>query len=321
MEVRLYAEDPGQGFLPQSGKLVDWHIEPAEGLRVDSGVETGTEVSIHYDPMLAKLITHGDSREHAVQRMRRALTSLSVQGLRTNLDFLLQVLGQEAFLAGEIHTHFIERHMAAALGTVADEAFERSAAILAALADHERRDAERSLVPCLPSGWRNNFHTPQWVEYLVGDRLYRVEYRHLGAGRFELFEADGAREVRIVRWDAPNLTYIEDDRRRTARVLLEGDRSYVHVDGKSVALREQPRFPDASQSVPEGGCTAPMPGKVVELRVAEGDEVQVGEVLLVMEAMKMEHSVATATAGKVESVRVSVGEQVDADALLVVVRS
>ncbi len=319
IEVRLYAEDPTHGFLPQSGRLVDWHIEAVEGLRVDSGVETGSEVSIHYDPMLAKLITHGGSRGQAIQRMRRALASLSVQGLSTNRDFLMQVLAEEAFLLGETHTHFIERHMGAALDAVPDESLERHAATLAALADQQRRDAERSLVPSVPSGWRNNFHTPQWVEYRVGDRTYRVQYRHRGAGRFELIDDDGSRELRVLRWDEPNLTYIEEDRRRTARVVFDADRHYVHAGGRSVALREQPRFPDARQSVPQGGCIAPMPGKVVELRVAEGDEVQVGDVLLIMEAMKMEHSVLTPKAGKVERIRVSVGDQVDADALLVVV--
>ena len=319
IEVRLYAEDPATGFLPQTGTVVDWHLPPAEGLRVDSGVESGSEVGIYYDPMLAKIITEGESRAVAIQRMKRALETLSVQGVTTNRDFLLRVLGEKAFEAGAIDTHFIDRHMQGALGAAPDLDLERRFATLAALADQQRRDRGRTILPHVSSGWRNNYHSSQWVEYRVADREYRVEYRHLGNGRFQVFEADQTRELTVVSWDAPVLTVEEEGRRRVARVIFDGDDHYVHSGSSSVALAEQPRFPDTSSAVPEGGCVAPMPGKIIELRVTEGDQVETGQVLLIMEAMKMEHSVAAPQDGTVQQLSVAVGDQVDADALLAVV--
>jgi 3-methylcrotonyl-CoA carboxylase alpha subunit len=319
VEVRLYAEDPAAGFLPQSGKVVDWDLPPAEGLRVDSGVEAGSEVGIHYDPMLAKIITSGENRPLALQRMRRALRSLSVQGVTTNREFLLRVLEHPAFIAGDIDTHFIDRHLQDELGDGASEADEQRAAIAAALADQQQRDRERVFVRDVPSGWRNNYHTPQWVEYEAGEREIRVEYRYLGDDRFNVWTGDEGRDIRVVSWEPPQLTLEEGSHRWHARISVDGDRRYVHTSQFSIGLLQKPRFPDKSQAVPAGGCVAPMPGKVIELRVAEGDTVQAGQLLLIMEAMKMEHSVAAPQGGTVAHVGVAAGDQVDADALLIVV--
>lgn len=319
VEVRLYAEDPALGFLPQSGKVVDWSLPPAEGLRVDSGVEAGSEVSIHYDPMLAKIITSGETRLLALQRMRRALRSLSVQGVTTNREFLLRVLSHPAFIAGEIDTHFIDRHLRDEPGERDAGSDQRRAAIAAALAEQQGRDRERALVPAVPSGWRNNYHTPQSVEFGVGEASIRVEYRHLGANRFTVWTAEEERDVRVVSWEPPRLTLEEGPHRWHARISSDGDRTYVHTCEFSVGLLRKPRFADKTRAIPAGGCVAPMPGKVIELRVAEGDAVQAGQVLLIMEAMKMEHSVIAPQDGTVAQVSVAAGDQVDADALLIVV--
>ncbi len=319
IEVRLYAEDPAAGFLPQSGRVVDWDLPAAEGLRVDSGVEAGSEVSIHYDPMLAKIITSAESRPVALQRMRRALRSLSVQGVTTNRDFLLQVLDHPAFIAGEIDTHFIDRHLQDELGNGVPEPDERRAAMAAALAEQQEREGGRILLPGIPSGWRNNYHTPQWVEYVVGDRDLRVSYRHLGDNQFNVWVGEEERSVRVASWKAPMLTLEEGSHRWRARVSFDGDRTYVHSSQFSIGLQRKPRFPDKSKEIPAGGCIAPMPGKVVELRVAEGDSVTAGQVLLIMEAMKMEHTVTAPQDGTVAQVSVVAGDQVDADALLIVV--
>jgi 3-methylcrotonyl-CoA carboxylase alpha subunit len=318
VEVRLYAEDPAAGFLPQSGKVVDWDLPPAEGLRVDSGVREGSEVSIHYDPMLAKIITSGENRTLALQRMRRALRSLSVQGVKTNRELLLRVLNHPAFVAGQIDTHFIDRH----LGDLCDgasEADEQRAAIAAALADQQRRERQRVLVPGVPSGWRNNYHTPQSVEYVVGEGAVRVDYRHLGNDRFTVWTGAEARDIRVVSWKPPQLVLQEGSHRWSARTTFDGDRTYVHTSRFSIGLLRKPRFPDKSQAIPAGGCVAPMPGKVTEVHVAEGDAVQAGQALLIMEAMKMEHSVTSPRDGTVAQITVAPGDQVDADALLVVV--
>ncbi len=319
LEVRIYAEDPSAGFLPQSGKVVDWHLPAVEGLRVETGVETGSEVSIYYDPMLAKIITSGDNRAVALQRMRSALRSLSAQGVVTNRDFLLRVLNHPEFIAGNFDTHFIERHMQGALTESLDDSAERHAAVVATLASQQQRELERVIIPTVPSGWRNNFHTPQWAEYEVGGRVHRVEYRHLGGHALTVSVGETKQQVRVVSWDDPLLTLEVDGHRSTARVIVSGDHAYVHAHGVEAALVLKPRFPDKARLVPAGGCVAPMPGKIIEIRVSEGDSVRAGQVLLIMEAMKMEHSVSAPRNGTVDQVSVVSGDQVDADALLVVV--
>lgn len=319
LEVRLYAEDPASGFLPQSGTVVDWHLPEAEGLRVDSGVESGSEVGIYYDPMLAKIITSGETRTLALQRMRRALRSLSVQGVTTNRAFLLRVLDHPAYVAGEIDTHFIDRHLRDLLPDADDERAPWQAAVVSALAEQQQRNRDRVLLPEIPSGWRNNYHTPQWVEYSDGERDLRVEYRHHGDNRFTVWAGESEHEVRIISWEQPRLTWEENGHRQSARVIFDGDGAYVHGSDFSVGLLSKPRFPDKSLAVPPGGCIAPMPGKIIELRVAEGDTVEAGQVLLIMEAMKMEHSVTAPQSGTVAQVTVALGDQVDADALLIVV--
>ncbi len=319
LEVRLYAEDPAAGFLPQSGTVVDWHLPSAEGLRVDSGVESGSEVSIHYDPMLAKIITSGESRTSALQRMRHALRALSVQGVTTNRELLLRILDHPAYVAGEIDTHFIDRHLRDVLPDTSNGRAEEHAAVVAALAEQQQRNRDRALLPEIPSGWRNNYHTPQWIEYSAGDRDFRVEYRHHGENRFTVWSKQSERAVRVVSWDPPWLVWEEGRRRQHARVVFHGERVYVHGSDFSLGLLRKPRFPDKSLAIPPGGCVAPMPGKVIELRVAEGDTVETGQVLLIMEAMKMEHSVTAPQNGTVARVTVALGDQVDADALLIVV--
>jgi len=251
--------------------------------------------------------------------MRGALRSLSVQGLTTNREFLLRVLDHPAFIAGEIDTHFIERHLGDGLADEPSEVNSLRAAVVAALAEQQQRDLERELVPDVPSGWRNNYHSPQWVEYAAGERDLRVEYRHLGDNRFSVSVGDEARDLSVVSWEPPYLTFEDGAHRQRARVVFDADRVFVHSAGFDATLHRKPRFPDKLLAVPAGGCIAPMPGKVIELRVAEGDSVQAGQVLLIMEAMKMEHTVTAPHDGTVAQVSVAAGDQVDADALLAVV--
>src|SRR5690606_38046213 len=155
IECRIYAEDPAQGFLPQSGRILEGAPPSAEWLRVDSGVESGSDVSIHYDPMLAKVIAWGTDRGQAIDRIRWALRRLSVAGPRTNRDFLIALLGHDAFLAGDLSTHFIDEHLGEVLEAKPDPRLMRAAAWAATLYGWAARDATRVL-PSIRSGYRNN---------------------------------------------------------------------------------------------------------------------------------------------------------------------
>ncbi len=322
LEARIYAEDPQAGFLPQSGHVTDWHLPDLPGVRVDAGVEAGSEIGIHYDPMLAKIITTGTDRSDALRRMRHALRSLSVQGITTNRAFLLRVLDHEAYRAGEIHTHFIERHAAELLEAPLDRRASVLAALAATLFDHARRAATDPVLPTIPSGFRNNPRARQWVRY-EGERDLHVEYlrRPREPHGFDAWIDDATYALRLLSLDGANLSFEVDGMRQRARVVARGDRRFVHVGGQSVALRVVPRFPERSVEIPAGACIAPMPGTIVEVRVAVGERVEAGRVLLVMEAMKMEHTVTAPHGGTVAELRVGPGDQVDADALLAVVEA
>lgn len=320
IEARLYAEDPAGDFLPQSGPVLDWHLPPMEGVRVDGGVETGNEVGIHYDPMMAKIIAEGADRGEALRRLRRALRALSVQGLTTNRRFLLQVIDHPAFVAGDLHTHFIDEHLSGDLGAALDEGAVTKALIAAALHGHEGR-RESAVLRSVPSGFRNNPHTPQRIRYRLGEAVHEVSYRHRfrTPGHFELTIGEATFQASVLGHEERSIAFEIDGHRMAARIVAAGAKRFVQIDGVAVPLAIVPRFPDLSAEVPAGACIAPMPGKVVEVRVAEGDTVTEGQVLLVMEAMKMEHKVVAPEAGTVSALHAAAGDQVEADAVLAIV--
>jgi acetyl-CoA carboxylase biotin carboxylase subunit len=324
LECRIYAEDPRHGFLPQSGRLFDWHVpEGLPWLRVDGGVERGSDISIHYDPMIAKVITHGRTRDEATRRMIYALENLSVHGVETNREFLIATLRHPEYAAGRLHTHFIEQHLRGELVPPepgADLELARLACIAAALFGRAGRSGD-ALLPSMRSGFRNNRTQDQRVTFLVHGESHTVSYADLGGGRFRVAAGELSGECRVLEVHRFGLTLELLGHRRRFRVVSEGARFFVQVGGRAVSVREEPRFPEREATAPEGSSVAPMPGKVVKVEVAEGEVVQKGQRLLVMEAMKMEHAMAAPAAGTVTRVLVQAGQQVDADQVLVIVEA
>jgi acetyl-CoA carboxylase biotin carboxylase subunit len=323
LECRLYAEDPQQQFLPQSGVLRDFQLpEGLPWLRVDSGVESGSEVSIHYDPMLAKVITHGADRREATDRMRYALSRLGVQGLVTNREFLIDLLGHQAYQDAHIHTHFIEEH-ASELGPRTDAAARAGAAIAGLLARRLAARADAVILPALRSGFRNNPWSPQRGTLRLGESSIQLEYREHGPGRYEVTVDSQVHQVLWCSGTAgePEAVLEIDGVRRSYRVICEPERVLVQErGGAAFVFLEEPRFPELDTEVPAGGYVAPMPGKVISVDVAAGDHVTKDQRLLVMEAMKMEHAIRAGADGVVETIVAAVGMQVDAGQVLVVVR-
>ncbi len=321
VECRLYAEDPAQEFLPQSGRIVDFHVpEGLSWLRVDSGVETGSGVSIHYDPMIAKVITHGVDRREATERMRYALARLSVHGVATNREFLLDLLAHEAYEMGDLHTHFIEEHAAELTRRVSEEALTQAAIAAVLQAQHARR--REALLPGVRSGFRNNPWQFQSTLLRYEESLLDVGYRELAPESFEVETSGRAYRVQREVASEPGTLVLEiDGARRSYRVIREGDRVFVQHGGSAFSFQEEPRFPELDQAVPQGGYVAPMPGKVIAVDVQIGDRVSKEQRLLVMEAMKMEHALRAASDGVVEAIETRVGEQVDGGQVLIVVRA
>jgi len=320
IEARLYAEDPARGFLPVTGRLLLWEPAPLPGVRYDAGVVAGTEVSIHYDRMLAKIIAFGSSRDGAVRRLTGALERLGVAGVTTNRDLLLAVLRHPAFAAGEIDTHFIDRNLPPETRVAPrNAAAERIHAIVAALHEHEvRRRVGGPLPPSIPSGWRNSRWRPQSVTYRIGDEPLEVRYVAEPAARFAI-EAGGQTSAAVLHEaDAGGVAVEIDGVRRRFTVVVAGDVVAVHGPLGTSELVRVPRFPLARRDDAAGGFVAPMTGVVRAVNVAVGDRVQKGQVLLVLEAMKMEHEMVAQADGVVREVRVEVGQMVDPDAVLVV---
>jgi acetyl-CoA carboxylase biotin carboxylase subunit len=321
IEARLYAEDAAAEFLPATGRIALWQTASLPGVRYDSGVETGSEVTVHYDPLLAKIIAHGATRDEARRRLIAALQRLGVAGVTTNRAFLLAVLEHGAFAAGEIDTHFIDRHLpAGARAERRDAEVDRVHAIVAAIDGHERRRRRGGPLPrSIPSGWRNNRWRAQDATFRVGGAEVGVRYVAGESRRFEVETGERASEVVVVRSDDHSLELEIDGVRRAFTVATQDERTFIHSALGSAELSEVPRFPPRRADDTVGGCLAPMPGIVRQVLVAVGDRVEKGTVMVVLEAMKMEHPLIAHAPGRVTEVRVEVGQMVDPDVVMVVI--
>jgi propionyl-CoA carboxylase alpha chain len=337
VEARIYAEDPAADWLPSTGTVHRFEIpaaspvsvpsadgsvaEDGTSLRVDSGVESGSTVSPHYDPMLAKVITHGPTRAEAVAALAQVLSTSAIHGVTTNRDLLVRTLRHPAFAAGDIDTGFLERHDLSKLSApLADaQAVERHA-VAAALTGRTQRRAQATVQPAMPSGWRNNPSQLEQTTFDVQDHSITVGYRFDRAGsHVELVEIDGGDQLVVVgRLDADSVVLTVDDVTRRYRVARAAHTTFVDGPDGSTVLVEQERFPIPGSQVPAGSAVAPMPGGVARVNVAVGDHVQAGQDLVVLEAMKMEHTVHAAIEGTVAEVMVTPGTQVESGQVLVV---
>ncbi|MCK8674822.1 acetyl/propionyl-CoA carboxylase subunit alpha [Rhodococcus sp. HM1] len=329
IEVRLYAEDPARDWQPQSGTVhrLALPTAPAEfavlretGVRLDSGVVDGTEVGVHYDPMLAKVVSRAPTRAVAARLLAATLASAEVHGVRTNRDLLVNVLRHPAFLAGDTDTAFFDTHGLDVLSApLADRQAEAVSALAAALADAAHRRATASVNAGLPGGWRNLPSQPQ-VKTFTGDLgEHEVRYR-LGRTGLDTAGFDIGFETVVLLDLRPDRVVLElDGLRREFRVARYADAVHVESGLGPVRLREVPRFTDPSTQVAAGSLLAPMPGAVIRLGAEVGDTVTAGQPILWLDAMKMEHTITAPTSGVLTELNVTVGGQVAVGALLAVV--
>jgi propionyl-CoA carboxylase alpha chain len=317
IEARLYAEDPANGFLPATGRLVAFGPAASPAVRWDSGVAQGSLIGTDFDPMLAKVIAHAPTRSEAAGRLALALERTHLGGVVTNRDFLVATLRTPEFLAGDTTTDFIDRVGPARSLALSDDEWER-AARTAALWFQGANRAEAPVLAATPSGWRNARLPDQRVVLAHGEHEVVVSYHTLRDGSFRF--GDGT-PARIHAWSGDSIDAEIGGRRSRARVTRSRDRLVVHGPRGNVELTLRPRFQIPGSEEVSGGFVASMPGKVIELRVQVGDRVKAGETLIVLEAMKMEHPMRASEDGVVSEVRVSEGEQVEAGTVLLVVES
>ena len=338
IEARLYAEDPAADWQPQSGTVrsfalaagpAEFRADPAPAgrtaagpglaalvppvLRLDSGVVAGSQVGIFYDPMLAKVIAWAADREQAAAVLAAALATARIHGLTTNRDLLVRVLRHPAFLAGQTDTAFFDTHGLDALAApLADGAAAEPSALAAALADAAARQRDARVLGGLPPGWRNVPSQLQRVRYAGHDVGYRIDRSGL--------IVEGRDDIRLVSMRPDRVELEVAGLRRVFEVADYGGLVCVDSALGPVTLIPQPRFADPAAHVAAGSLLAPMPGTVVRLAAAVGDEVTAGQPLLWLEAMKMEHLIASPAAGIVAELPVAAGQQVEVGSVLAVVK-
>ena len=318
IEARLYAEDPERNFLPSPGTVELWRPAAGDLARFDSGVETGSAVSVEFDPMIAKVIVHAPTRREAAARLARALEQTTLQGLRNNRDFLVATLRTPAFIAGDTTTDFIDRIDPPRRRTLHAQALA-DAVIAATMAGQAaRRASAKALGGGFRTGWRNSVMPPERTRFKYGDDEIAVSYRSQRDGTFRIeVDEDEPRSVAVFAASEGGVDLEIDGRRMQLAATPRQDRWLVHGADFDVELTELPRLPVPGLQEAKGGLTAPMPGNVLATHVKEGDAVREGQLLLVLEAMKMQHRITAPFEGSVKELHVGEGDQVDNGALLV----
>jgi acetyl/propionyl-CoA carboxylase alpha subunit len=323
IEARLYAEDPAKDWQPQAGSVHRFEVPntttrfgPLDGLglRVDTGIEDGSEVSVFYDPMLAKIISLAPTRRQAAGLLADALARTRMHGVRTNRDLLVNVLRHPAFLDGATDTAFFDTHGLAELAApLADAQAVELAALVAALADAAENRQTAKVFTAAPSGWRNvssGFQTKSYRDN--AGETHEVRYRFTRAG----VEVAGFDAVRLVSATPSQVVMAVDGVDRPFDVARYGDDVFVDSILGPVQLIALPRFPDPTAALAHGSLLAPMPGSVLRIGAAVGDAVTAGQPLIWMEAMKMEHTVVAPGDGVLVELNVEPGQQVEVGAVL-----
>ena len=316
IEARLYAENPANEFLPAPGKVLAWEPSTVGQARFDSGVETGSEISTQFDPMIAKVVVHAPTRREAAGRLARVLETTRIQGPTTNRDFLVATLRTPEYLSGDTTTDFIERVKPARV-----REFPRNELIQFAIATvieaQAKRRARSTVAKFMPSGWRNSTMPLEEISFEIGDEVIDVGYRSQRDGSFQFVIDDTSMQVVDFDCGDGEVDVAIDGHRLRFAVDQNGDQWLTHGDQGDLILTEQPRYPIPGLADQGGGLVAPMPGAVLATEVKPGDSVEKGQLLLILEAMKMEHRITAPKSGSVGTVHVEVGEQVENGQLLV----
>ena len=315
VEARLYAEDPSKEFLPATGEILAFSPPKEPDVRWDSGVEKGSFVGVEFDPMLAKVISHGSSRTEAILNLARALEKLHLAGITTNRNFLVSTLRHNKFLKGETTTDFIDSNSPEPNLQLTEDAIKK-AAITVALWLQNKNRKNAIVLKSIPSGWRNGRLPSQEVSLLYSGEKVTVSYKTKRDGSFVF---DNGSTATINHWSEEHIE-AEVDAERMTSLITEGKGSiHLQTSQGTVSFEILPRFEPPVLQIAEGSLVAPMPGVVLEIRVSNGDTVSAGDTLLTLEAMKMEHHVKAPYKGTVTEILVSENQQLDNGVPLLVI--
>jgi geranyl-CoA carboxylase alpha subunit len=307
MEVRLYAEDPAQDFLPQTGCVEAWEPALQHGARIDHGLRERQLISPFYDPMLGKLIAHGATREEARRKLLRAVEDSVLLGVQSNQRLLVSLLQHPQFISGEFSTAFIAQHFSdhACLNSYAPSA--EDLAIAAVLFYQTSALSHRAPL----SGWRNNASVPLHFRLGLDEQNWTLQLLAEPQGAFKVQVAERTLALKLIDQDAHSITLEIDGVRQRHACRVDGEQLWLFTHPGSLRLEDRTHAVIGSQtSVSSGTLKAPMDGAIVDVLVSEGSPVSKGQLLVVLEAMKMEHPLKAGIDGVLKRVQVKVGDQV-----------
>jgi len=321
IEVRFYAEDPANNFMPVNGKILDWIPSLSEGLRYDTGIESGSEISTYYDPMIAKVIGTGKNRLEAINRLRKGLQETVCTGFTTNKNFLIAILENEDFQQGKFDTHFLDKVFKYEGEKYPQETLDT---LTCALIHYRflQRQQERSVAQGVPAGWRNNAYQPQKETYSYHGFEFPITYTSK-SDALEIsfaeksFTSYSQQSTVDRRPSTESLTLEINGIRRNFFISQNGHQYFIQsAQLGQIVLNIVDRFPNPNEEIVKGGYIAPMPGEITTVLVKPGDTVKSGDALLKMISMKMESTIEAHTDGEVEEVYVADKQFVEAGTLL-----
>ncbi|KAJ3048724.1 hypothetical protein HK097_010262 [Rhizophlyctis rosea] len=331
-EARIYAENPAKGFLPDTGPLL--HLlppSPSDAVRIETGVRQGDEVSVHYDPMISKLVVRGDDRTEALRVLRKALGEFEVVGPQTNIAFLQALASHPAFIAGDVETGFIKKHEAQIFPTptpaspliLAQAALSMVHSETKAIASRTRISQDPYSPWSFVPGLRLNISSSRTLKFRDGDKDATVIVSHRVDGGYDLSvtDATGATtsytDARVLPAEVDEETHVfvssVGDRRVRSSVVRDGERVHVFFEGHKTTLKvPSPAYLLAAggEAAGSGAVVSPMPCKISQVNIQPGQKVEKGQALIILEAMKMEHVIKSPQAGEIKKVNYKVGDLV-----------
>ncbi|MGB1663838.1 MAG: acetyl/propionyl/methylcrotonyl-CoA carboxylase subunit alpha [Gammaproteobacteria bacterium] len=313
IEARLYAEDPGNNFLPEIGTLHAYDTSLASEVRWDSGVEEGSVIGTDFDPMLSKVISWAPNRIDAANKLARGLEKAHMGGVVTNRQFLISCLRNESFLNGNTTTDFVEREALETKKNLSvNELHQTSTAIALWLAQQNR--VSDPVTGFMPGNWTNGRMPLQRVKLLFVQDEIEVKYK---LNKDNFYEVMGS-ICKIYHCDSFGIDIQIDSHRFYAHITEACSEIVINMPFGDINASVLPRFIEPGNDIPEGGLIAPMPGKVIDVKVKKGSKVKAGDTLVIIEAMKMEHSIKATETGKIAKVMIQLNDQVDNGATLLV---